>query len=159
MSTWTNWPASFTLSFEQGFARDFPNLLPSSCEGPVSIATRSYNCFAWAASIITDRWEPDPLDQYYWPDNVPRDYSLSAFIEAYRTVGFELCSDASLEPGFEKIAIYTVMGQPQHAARQLENGHWSTKFGDFEDVVHVDLECLIGPVYGRAEKYMRRVRG
>jgi hypothetical protein len=45
-----------------------------------------------------------------------------------------------------------------HAARQLENGNWTTKFGDFEDVEHIDLICLEGPRYGRSIVLMRRLR-
>jgi hypothetical protein len=96
------------------------------------------------------------MNQYYWPDNVPREYTTAAFTEAYRSVGFEVCGDGSPEPGFEKIAIYANSGDPTHAARQLDNGNWTTKFGDFEDVEHIDLSCLEGPCYGRVAAFMRR---
>jgi hypothetical protein len=126
--------------------------------GAVSAATRSYNCFAWASASNLERWEPDPFFQYYWPDGVPRVQTLDAYTEAYITVGFEVCADASLEEGVEKICIYTLHGEPTHAARQLENGNWTTKFGDFEDVEHIDLACIQGPVYGITNRYMKRDR-
>ena len=159
MSAWTNWPAEFTFSRNTRFSSDFPHLHPHKCVGGVSDATRLYNCFAWAAAITNARWEPDPLFQYYWPDNIAREYTLDALVEAYRSVGFETCTDESSEPGFEKIAIYTNSGEPTHATRQLENGNWTTKFGDFEDVEHLDLDCLEGPLYGRLTRvFMRRAR-
>jgi hypothetical protein len=58
----------------------------------------------------------------------------------------------------EKIAIYADGGTLTHAARQMENGNWATKFGDFEDVEHVTLDCLKGPLYGKVEAYMKRNR-
>jgi hypothetical protein len=158
-SSWTDWPHEFTLSGATDFAQDFPNLQPNFCQGNISPATDEYNCFAWAASITSDRWEPDPLGQFFWPQTVMRSYELDSYIAAFRTVGFEVCSNGSLENGIEKIAIYVDGGQPQHAARQLENGNWTTKFGDFEDIEHTDLACLHGPVYGSVHLYMWRPRG
>jgi hypothetical protein len=98
------------------------------------------------------------MDQFYWPDGVPRTYEMASYIKAFETVGFDLCQDGILEPGFEKIAIYAVRGFPTHTARQLRNGNWTTKFGDFEDVEHLNLDCLNGPLYGAPTKYMRRPR-
>jgi len=158
MSGWVSWPVDFTLSTDPNFARNFPNLQPSHCVGNVSVATRSYNCFAWATRTTPERWDPDPFFQYYWPDGVPREHTLDAFTEAYATAGFEICTDASLEAGVEKICIYPLLGEPVHVARQLENGNRTTKFGDFEDVEHVDLACLNGPLYGIADRYMKRAR-
>jgi len=158
MSSWTNWPVDFTLSQEALFSSDFPSLQPDKCVGNLSRATRLYNCFAWAAVFDDVRWEPDQNGQYYWPENVPRELTVEACKQAYQTVGFEECSDGFPEPGIEKIAIYANFGEITHAARQLENGNWTTKFGDFEDVEHVDLDCLIGPLYGNVEAYMKRQR-
>jgi hypothetical protein len=158
MSVWISWPAEFTLSQTPDFTKRFPLLGPHKCLGIVSPATGEYNCFAWAASATDVRWEPDPQDQYYWPDGVPREYSLPAFTSAYRTIGFEVCDNDAMEPGFEKIAIYSVGGFPLHAARQLDDGNWTTKFGDWEDVQHIDLESLNGPRYGAPSTYMKRIK-
>jgi hypothetical protein len=158
MSNWINWPPEFTLSQDSEFPTDFPKLHPRRCMGDVSPATEDYNCFAWAAVVNDARWEPDPNGDFYWPDDVPREYTLAAFIEAYRTIGFELCHDGSNEIGFEKIAIYTDLGEPTHAARQLENGTWTTKFGHCEDIVHIGVDCLEGPLYGNLAVYMKRGR-
>jgi hypothetical protein len=158
MLAWTNWPDDFTLSSDADFALDFPNLRPDSCVGDTSPATDEYNCFAWATSSTSGRWEPDPLGQFFWPAAVARSYDRDSFVAAFRTVGFELCADSSFEQGIEKIALYLDGGQPQHAARQLENGNWTTKFGDFEDIEHIGLDCLSGPLYGSAQLYMARPR-
>lgn len=158
MCNWIDWHPSFTLSAESTFSRYFPLLRPNNCVGDVSDATIAYNCFAWAASDNTQRWDPDPWFQYYWPDNVPREYTIPAFQQAYGVLGYEQCDNGNLEQGFEKIAIYSLQGAPTHAARQLENGYWATKFGSLEDITHIDLTCLNGPLYGTARYFMKRVR-
>jgi hypothetical protein len=133
-------------------------LHPGHCVGDVSSATRSYNCFAWAAQDNTRCWVPDPWFQYYWPDNVPRTPSIPAFLLAYGTLGYEKCDNGDLEYKVEKIAIYSLQGVPTHVARQLPNGNWTTKFGGFEDVEHINLDCLTGPKYGETLDFMKRLR-
>jgi hypothetical protein len=59
-----------------------------------------------AAGDNTQRWEPDPAEQYYWPPTIPRAYSVSAFIQAYQTHHYEVCGDGLQERGYEKIVIY-----------------------------------------------------
>jgi hypothetical protein len=156
MFKWASWPPGFTVSATPAFASDFPNLVPHLCGDDFSEETKDYNCFAWAASDTDARWEPDPLNFWYWPDGIERKYSLDAFYAAYRTIGYEICGDGSLEAGFEKIAIFTINGIPKHAARQLPNGNWTSKLGDFEDIQHCTLACLEGPLYGMALIYMKR---
>jgi hypothetical protein len=156
MFKWSKWPPEFTLSARPEFPQDFPNLRPHLCEDEVSAATHDYNCIAWAASDTTAWWEPDPLEQYYWPEGIAREYKVPLFIAAYQTVGFEVCLDDSIEPGMEKIALFTLNGQPTHAARCLQNGNWTSKLGDYEDIQHVDLACVGGGLYGTPQVYMRR---
>lgn len=153
---WSEWPPEFTLSKTPSFSQQFPHLTPEACTDGLSPATRSYNCISWAASVTDVRWDPDPYFQYYWPDGAPRGYGLDAFIAAFRSRGFEVCLDGSLEVGVEKIAIYTLNEIPQHAARQLKNGNWTSKMGDYEDIQHPSLLAVGGPFYGTVEIYMAR---
>jgi hypothetical protein len=156
MSNWKTWPPEFTYSQKARFPGDFPNLKPQDCENGISAATDSYNCIAWAAFDHTQWWEPDTTLQYYWPDHLARgDYSLNAYVAAFRAHGFEICGDDSREIGFEKIAIYTLRNEPQHAARQVDDS-WTSKLGPFEDIQHADLDCLSGPFYGTPNVYMKR---
>ena len=149
------WPPGFTLSLTRAFPADFPNLKPASLSGTFSPFDFGYNCFAWAASVTTCRWDPT-TDDGYWPTNVA-ELTVPAIIAAYASVGYEPCDNSNIEEGFEKIAIYVnAMDKPTHAARQLRNGLWTTKFGDFEDVTHIDLKCLNGPIYGRPRIFLRR---
>lgn len=120
--------------------------------------TENYNCAAWAVGEVeAGNWWPQPDLEYFWPPDAPRDGTLEAFVEGYRIYGFEECSTADLEPGFEKIAIYaTGMGSPQHVARQLPNGNWTSKLGRWEDIEHIGLSALAGGSYGQPVLFLRR---
>ncbi len=132
----------------------FPNLERTEYE-VTSQKTVDYNCFAFAAGEEDCRWDPVDPDGY-WPDEVPRELTLDAFIKAYQTLGYEPCNSRELEPGFEKIAIYTYNGEPQHAARQQIDGMWKSKLGDWEDIKH-ELEGLENPnFYGVVEQVLKR---
>ena len=134
--------------------------MPHQCDlANVSRDTPVYNCIAWAAGDVTDWWWPDDITigEGYWPEGVPRVESLDAFIAAYGTIGYKRCTSSLFESGFTKIAIYADSdGVPTHAARQLENGSWTTKFGDYEDIEHISLSCIRGPLYGKAVAYLKR---
>ena len=52
--------------------------------------------------------------------------------------------DLSLEIGFEKVAIYSDAHGPQHVARQLPDGKWTSKLGQQVDVEHSTLSVLEG---------------
>jgi hypothetical protein len=117
-----------------------------------------YNCFAWAAGDHTRRWEPDSLGSQYWPEAVPREYTLAAFTKMFESLGYEVCPSGEPEPGFEKVAIYTRFHVPQHAAKQLPSGQWSSKLGDHKDISHA-LYGLEGEIYGAVERVMRRPLG
>ena len=85
----------------------------------------------------------------------------NSFIELFRSAGYELCDDGNLEAGCEKIAIYALNDSPTHAARQLENGQWTSKLGKYEDIVHSTPDELQGEfdyAYGRVAVFMVRPR-
>jgi hypothetical protein len=48
----------------------------------------------------------EPENPYYWPENVPAELTIEAFVRAYETLGFEVCESVVVEMGFEKIALY-----------------------------------------------------
>ncbi|HTV41569.1 MAG TPA: hypothetical protein VMF08_13385 [Candidatus Sulfotelmatobacter sp.] len=133
----------------------FPGL--AGCRFEITSArTRFYNCIAWAAGETHRRWWPDKMNVDYWPEGVPREATLEAFIAAYATLGYEACDNGNYESGFEKIVIFTKpAGTPTHAARQLPGGNWTSKLGDEEDIEHElrGIECLR---YGYARQFMKR---
>jgi len=132
----------------------FPNLLTTGYK-VTSPSDRRYNCIAWAAGDSLQWWWP--ILPYHWPDGVSREVTLDAFIQAYGTVGYLSCSDGSLEPGIEKVAIYAIGTDVKHAARQLPNGNWTSKLGKEVDIEHT-LEGVAGSVYGTAVHFLQRSR-
>ncbi len=138
--------------------QQFPNL---AREGYTitSPDTIDYNCVAWAAEAEDEWWWPDAMGQEYWPEGIPREETLLAFITAFSTIGYEVCDDASIESGFLKIVIYgDAQRVPRHVARQLTNGEWTSKIGQYEDIRHKNLEALSGetPAYGTVIQIMRK---
>ncbi len=86
------------------------------------------------------------------------DYVLAAYVAAFGTLGYELCSDGSLQEGFEKVAIYeSLSGYVLHMARQLPTGRWTSKLGGLEDIEHASPAELEGREYGAVVQYMRRI--
>lgn len=141
--------------------RWFP-LLDANNYSFTSCATDDYNCAAWAARDNTTNWwpiSPDILPEYYWPEGALRDESLDAFVDGYSRIGFEVCDNADLEQGVEKIAVYaSYSGDPKHVALQLANGRWTSKLGCDEDIEHNSLRDLQGGRYGYPALFMKRPR-
>lgn len=135
---------------------EFPHLAVTGYS-ITSPATRAYNCFAWAAGEDDRWWNPlEPNSPYYWPDGVPAELTIAAFIQAYQTLGYEPCESSDFELGFERIAIYaTPDGEPTHAARQLPNGKWTSKLGRWEDIEH-ELDGLTSEMYGSVKQILKR---
>lgn len=121
-----------------------------------SPATSDYNCIAWAAGQTNKWWWPS--EDSYWPLGALRQCTLAAFAQAYALSGYEPCIESGLEPGFEKVALYTDGDEPTHAARQLPDGRWTSKLGRQVDIEHVELGCLEGNYYGRVALILRRRR-
>ena len=140
----------------------FPQLLASRY-AVTSEADFLYNCIAWAAGPENTQtwWDPFAIGHgYYWPANLPRNAEVDTFIKLYALEGgYSPCETAELEPGFEKVAIYADHnGEVTHAARQTEDGGWTSKLGEWEDIAHKTLEALCGdePAYGRVAKILKR---
>ncbi|HKQ45617.1 MAG TPA: hypothetical protein VJS47_09505 [Rhizomicrobium sp.] len=133
----------------------FPHLAKTGGYVRTSIKTDNYNCIAWAAGKDTEWWEPDPYGVLAWPAGAPREYTLAAYLAAFKTVGFKKCANPDAEDGFEKIAIFLKGGVPQHAARLLPSGKWTSKMGPDDDISHA-LDGLNGSIYGDHSVYMRR---
>jgi hypothetical protein len=136
--------------------RGLPHLLAGVNFTETSPADDLYNCIAWSVGDQSRWWWPHP--DAYWPPGVPMEQTRAAFIQAYATLGFAECADGSMEADFEKIAIYGDADGPQHTARQLPDGRWTSKLGHYEDITHDDLESLYDSIYGRVICFMRRAK-
>jgi len=135
----------------------------TSCE------TTGYNCIAHAAGKNDNWWWPVDahVEGVHWPVGIEPEETMEAFVRAYGTQGYAICAARDLEDGLEKIAVYVdADGTPTHAARQLPNGSWTSKLGDWEDIQHQTLEALEtgedeahqGLAYGKVAVFMARPR-
>lgn len=112
-----------------------------------------YNYIPWTAGDQTQQWWPI---HGYWPPDARREVSLEAFVEAYATLGYVVCESADYEPGYEKVAIYAdELGEPLHAAKQLDAERWTSKCGDYWDFSH-PLRAIEGVRYGYVTRIMKR---
>src|SRR5579862_3353807 len=141
---------------------DHPGLTDDSCT-VTSPRSSLYNCIARAAGDTTRWWWPVPLRGIaYWPKGVSREETLSAFIGAFGTLNYLPCADGSLQGGLEKVALFakrmTGLLVPTHAALQLETGEWTSKMGTLEDISHMTVEAVDGPIYGQAVQFLSRPR-
>ena len=109
--------------------------------------SEEYNCFAWALGDDS-RWIDPTAGCAQWIANVSNESPLDSVVELFRAAGYESCGDGSLEGGYEKVAIYAKNGEPTHAARQLDDGRWTSKLGKYEDIDHDSLEALRGDGFG-----------
>lgn len=142
----------------------FPGLKDDPDFKITSPSDPNYNCIAWAYHY-NNRWmwpggvEEKVMDGFhYWPDGIEDSTDVAAFIEAFRKTGYEICEDYGFEEGFRKIALYVKQGSSEctHAARQLNNGKWTSKLGDYHDIQHGTPYTLEGRVYGVVHCIMKR---
>lgn len=158
---------------DENFAQRLAELCPNAAGKvrPASPRDRRYNCFAWAVSDTQKPWVPggDP-ETTRWPPGAPRELRLDAVVASYRALGFEPFEGrhrAALgfepgegrapEPGVEFVALFLDRdGDVVHAARKLADGRWTSKLGQWEDVVHDDLAALEGGEYGEVGALLQR---
>jgi hypothetical protein len=85
--------------------------------------------------------------------------TVEAFQMAFATLGYNERTDASEEPGKQKIAVFaSTEGKPTHAARQLPGGWWTSKLGQQIDIEH-ELSAIQGPIYGTVAVVLGRTAG
>lgn len=138
----------------------FPNLHKTGY-GKTSEKTTQYNCIAWAAEDTSNWWWPvNGPNGYYWPAELPKNTEIKNFIKLYQiTGGYSICDSGELEKDYEKIVIYAdTNNQVTHAARQKDDGTWTSKLGKLEDIAHRIPEGVSGNAYGRVVQYMKRPR-
>ena len=123
-----------------------------------SQSTPAYNCIAWAAGDVDKVWWP--AAHAYWPEGIPSEERLEAFVLAFQSLGYELSPDSRLEPGNEEVAIYVDSDNvPTHAALQQTDGRWTSKLGKSVDIVHTTTGGVEGNEYGTVAVILKRRRG
>lgn len=135
--------------------KKFPNLFNFYVSDDVSSATPQYNCIAWAYGTNTNRFWPN-IYGYYWPPEISNSCDINSFKELFNSIGYVECEDGNLENGFIKVAIFIDnFGTPTHAARQLQNGYWTSKLGMYEDICHT-IEGMSNGCYGSVAVFMKK---
>lgn len=134
----------------------FPVLSTSNYEKS-SEKDPTYNCVAFAVHDTKQFWQKVRVRGYYWP--IERDDRLEDWVKVFALHNYEITDNWELEPDFEKICIYvTTDGSPEHVARQLGSGMWTSKIGKLEDIIHATLAALEGTEYGTPTIVMKRRR-
>lgn len=128
--------------------------------------SEAYNCIAWAVEVDCKNFWPDAAEDIIqepgveWPDGIPNEETVEAFVAFFRLFGYELCDGPEFEDGFVKIVIFVNhRDEPTHACRQVPSGRkWTSKMGfDGVDIEHDDLTSIEGWTnYGTAKVYMRK---
>ncbi len=113
-----------------------------------------YNCIAYAAGDTNRWWDHTP--RRYWPSYATRSEQIESLQEVFIGLGFEECDDSSIEPGYQKIALYEDQGAWEHASVQMPNGAWRSKMGEGPVIEHRSPGSLSGGPYGEPTVYMRR---
>ena len=138
-------------------------LFPKLAAQPYRITsgeTDSYNCIAWALFDTKQWWWYTPQYGCYWPPGVDRSNNLQSIARIFELHGYRTCESSEHEHGFEKVALYE---HPEygieHVSRQLEDGQWTSKMGEWEDIQHTSLEALEGSEYGFVGTILKRPRG
>ena len=134
------------------------NEFPNSEKEPfkkTSDISQIYNCIAWAAGDDSKWYEPDPYGMYYWPPEIPRVYSINAYISVFEKIGYIKCDNSDIEIGYEKVAVFSIKRVPTHAARQLSNGLWTSKLGQNIDVSHT-IKAIEEGQYGNVIQFLKR---
>jgi hypothetical protein len=146
--------------------RELEDLFPNLAEVGYEITSpkdSSHNCAAYAVGDTEHRWGGYSNRHlksfgYYWPPNAQPGIGIAELVNAYKSIGFNICTDGEFEPGIEKVVLYIGDdGRWKHAAKQLPDGSWSSKIGVHSaDIMHRTPQALSNSDYGRVACYMSR---
>jgi hypothetical protein len=147
------------MKYLKRWQRHCPQLTEKNCR-KIADSDSRYNCLAFAAGDTDHVWDPGIDQGYYWPPTAPQEGTIRAWVEALRCVGFGGYDGraADLTPTLVKVVIFGRAFQATHAARQLKDGRWASKLGDWEAMEHDTPELLEGPSYGTIQIFMSRPR-
>ncbi len=131
----------------------FPRLTPTN-HRITSPRSPDYNCIAWSAEDRQHWWQPG----VFWPVPAPpNDYGIGVLAQLFLFLKYADCAlDASVEPEFEKVALYSDGSFYTHACRQLPTGKWTSKLGREEDIEHETPDDVGGGVYGSVIQILKR---
>lgn len=138
---------------------------PDSKFQVTSPQTWVYNCIAFAMGS-SEMWvasgHPNKGWYSWWPTGIPRNSEPQSLIEAFQSVGFELCEDDLPEDGYDKVVLYRKFHNKlnrytwTHAARVVDVHELHSKIGASYDIHHRDGDIFENCSYGEEYAFMRR---
>ena len=135
--------------------KDFPRLLNDGNFRQISAPTPSYNCIGWALGLDNLFVSPDNVPWHWWPYQNGDLSSEQALIDCFRYFAFDICEENDNDPGYDKVALYSLTGNWTHAAKVLDANVYYSKFGSNIDGYHSSGHWLSSK-YGTVYKFMRR---
>ena len=96
-------------------------------------------------------WPDEEVDGVsVWPQGAIGDLRLPTFIDAFKSLGYEICENDGYEADKEKVALYAYPDSDEctHAARLLDSGLWTSKLGPSFDISHSTPYTIQGRLYG-----------
>lgn len=99
---------------------------------------------------------PSLADDPYFKITSPWSYDYNCIAWALGTDEKRFWPFVEDENGYTKIALYAIDGEITHAARQLDNGLWTSKLGPLNDIQHGNPEVIEGGFYGKVAVYMKK---
>jgi hypothetical protein len=135
---------------EVAINNNFPNLTNEFTYS--SLKNGDYNCIAWI-----EKNEEDWIQFYDEFGRLIK--NPERYIHHFSQLGYAPTNNGNLETGKQKIAIYIASSSNRfkHVARQLEDGRWTSKLGEWEDIEHNTAENLLGGSYGDILKFMEKM--
>jgi hypothetical protein len=106
---------------------EFPGLLSTAYEVR-SPHDPKYNCIAYPVGDLNHFWYDAYVKGYYWPPGEPSADTLEGWLRVFAIHGYRETDDDTLEPRYEKIAIYAGPDGPEHVARQKASAYRPAKW-------------------------------
>ncbi len=149
---------------ERILVQAFPKLLNDNSFEVTSKASPNYNCIAWAC-MYDERWIQPPylgkpnLDcVVWWPPEIPEGIEPEYLKSLFEYHGYIECNSSKREEGYRKVALFfnEQTNEWTHAARELNNGCWTSKLGTFNDIQHSTPETIENDDYGKVYCFMKK---
>lgn len=149
---------------EEFLLQEFPLLKQDKDFKVTSKSTPNYNCIAWACNY-NERWIQPPylgrpnLDcVLWWPPEVPEGLQIDCLIQLFELHGYCMCNSFEHEDGFRKVALFIDEQSKEwtHAARELSNGCWTSKLGEYHDIQHGSPYTIENESYGKVFCIMKK---
>jgi hypothetical protein len=138
----------------------FPKLAVGEYKS-VSQANPRYNCLAFVCGDERHWWEAGRHGgRYYWPPDATPSTTIAVISEIFTSDGYEPTDNKTIEPEYEKVAIYASLDDMEfsHIAK-CDGRVWKSKLGKGQDIEHYSLAVLEGDQgdeYGIVERILRR---